>query len=427
MVNQISSGNGRSKLKKQTLKCFLTAFFLDTGLGMFLVIMPQFAMDDFNADARMLGMLGFVHTFCYATGCLVFGTRADQWPRVRMLKVGVCGATAAMILFGLASELWLLYAALIISGLSLGALWPTLQSILTEGHNRKALMGIITVYAISWNSGFMVGMVLGGILYGLGTGKGPMEFAILARWLPAIIFLLTGAVMFLVQWDDTRLGTVHPDMNETPKANRTRFIYAAWITNFTILFTFGVVGSIYPKLAREIHVHAALFGVMLGIGRMIQVALFPVLYYFQQWHYRKRYFFFCLLAAAVSVMILATAESQAAVWVGMILLSVAAGFAYMSSTFYAIFGAPNRGKNLGIHEALIGGGAFFGPLVIGQVAAWCEAGRRIPGFLAHKSAAILRGPYVFLAGVVLLAIVVMAFSFSRNAQSDTPEQGSVKE
>ena len=149
-------------------------------------------------------------TAVYPMGQLVFapiwGRWSDRTGRRRLLLMGLAGYVIAQILFGLATSLWLLYAARILGGILSSATLPVSAAYVadatTEGERGRGMAWLGTATSL----GFVVGPALGGLLarrdlhitarYGhlmidgfsvpffAAAGLGAVTLAAAMRWLP---------------------------------------------------------------------------------------------------------------------------------------------------------------------------------------------------------------------------------------------------
>jgi DHA1 family multidrug resistance protein-like MFS transporter len=140
-----------------------TLFVVMLGYGVIIPILP-FYIENMNAGGTELGLL----TASYAVMRLVFGPiwggLSDRVGRKPILLIGIAGYVITMIWFGLATQLWMLFAARILSGILSSATAPTTMAYIgdsTPEDERGGGMGLLGAAA---GIGTIFGPVLGGFL-----------------------------------------------------------------------------------------------------------------------------------------------------------------------------------------------------------------------------------------------------------------------
>lgn len=151
------------------------------GFGVVIPIMP-FYIENLGAGGTELGLL----VAAYATMRLIFGPiwggLSDRYGRKPILMVGVLGYGMAMILFGLSTELWMLFASRILSGILSSATSPTTMAYIGDSTAEDER---------GWGMGVL------GAAVGLGTILGPGLGGLLASESLSLPFFIAGGMSFL--------------------------------------------------------------------------------------------------------------------------------------------------------------------------------------------------------------------------------------
>ncbi len=164
---------------------FFTMVVVMLGFGMVIPIMP-FYIETFGAGGSALGMLMATYGIMQFLFAPVWGSLSDYYGRKPVLLLGVIGNALAMILMGLSSELWMLFAARALAGMLSSATLPTAMAYIgdsTSEENRGGGMGII-------GAAMGIGMVLGPGLGGWLAGSSLSIPFILAGALSVLAFVL---------------------------------------------------------------------------------------------------------------------------------------------------------------------------------------------------------------------------------------------
>jgi len=146
-------------------------FVVMIGFGITLPVLPFYVERLAQAEGatpRAVVMHIALLTAAYPLGQLVFapvwGRWSDRTGRRPLLLMGMAGYVIAQILFGLATSLWLLYAARIVGGILSSATLPVSAAYVadatTEGERGRGMAWLGTATSL----GFVVGPALGGIL-----------------------------------------------------------------------------------------------------------------------------------------------------------------------------------------------------------------------------------------------------------------------
>ena len=142
--------------KKQVSLIFLAIFIDMIGFGIVIPILP-FAAENFGADGFMLGI--FVASFSLMQFIFspLWGMLSDKVGRRPVILVGLLGSSLSFLVFGLSTNLFVLFASRILSGIFTAATLPTVQAYMadiTSDKDRAKGFGLI------------------GMAFGLGFGLG---------------------------------------------------------------------------------------------------------------------------------------------------------------------------------------------------------------------------------------------------------------
>lgn len=151
------------------------------GFGVVIPIIP-FYMESMGAGGTELGLL----VASYAVMRLIFsplwGSISDKVGRKPIMMIGILGYGITMVLFGLATELWMLFAARILSGVLSSATSPTTMAYIGDSTSEEDRGG---------------GMGMMGAAVGIGTIFGPALGGLLAGESLSVPFLIAGGMSIL--------------------------------------------------------------------------------------------------------------------------------------------------------------------------------------------------------------------------------------
>jgi DHA1 family multidrug resistance protein-like MFS transporter len=140
-------------------------FVVMLGYGIVIPILP-FYIESMGAGGTELGLL----VASYAVMRLIFGPiwggLSDRLGRKPILLVGILGYAVTMVWFGLATQLWMLFAARILAGILSSATAPTTMAFIGDSTPEKERGGGMGLLGAAGGIGTIVGPVLGGFLAG---------------------------------------------------------------------------------------------------------------------------------------------------------------------------------------------------------------------------------------------------------------------
>lgn len=131
--------------RKNLIILAFTLVVVTLGFGVVMPIIPFF-MEQLGAGGTELGLL----VASYAVMRLIFGpiwgSLSDRVGRKPILMIGVLGYGITMVGFGMATKLWMMFAARILSGVLSSATSPTTMAYIgdsTSEEDRGGGMGIL--------------------------------------------------------------------------------------------------------------------------------------------------------------------------------------------------------------------------------------------------------------------------------------------
>ncbi len=133
------------------------------GFGIIMPILPFYA-ENLGASATHLGLLFSVYSVMQFFFAPLWGRFSDRIGRKPVIVAGLAGFSISFFLFGLSTQLWMLYAARILGGVLSSAALPTVMAYAadtSDDEHRGSAMGRISA---AMGLGITFGPVLGGFL-----------------------------------------------------------------------------------------------------------------------------------------------------------------------------------------------------------------------------------------------------------------------
>lgn len=371
---------------RETVRFAAAAFVADWAFYLVFTSVPLRAIE-LGAGPLILGLLPALSSTVYILSSLNFGRLSDRGGRMRMARLGTLAMAAGAILLRTSSSLPMLFVFLPLVSIGGGLFWPAIQAELGDRGPSSGLVRRMGFFNVAWSAGKMLGFWTAGHLaqaYGTAT--------------PLLLAAAFEAAVFMITPPDRPLERPREDATQEPApdaAMRARYRLVARLSN---LVAFGVGATLnyqFPKRLFDIGLQAGDLGNFLGLVGLWQTLAFALLGWRRGWEWSPSILIGTLVFGMGSVGILAWARGEALILACAPGIGIATGVAYSASLFHSLHSDVGRGKNTGIHEALLGSGAFFLPLMGGSLA----------------KAAGLGAPYILCAaafgGIALLAMMLL--------------------
>ena len=365
---------------------YLISFLLDASFGAAALCIPLLAMR-LGGTYDDLGAIGAVGAFLYCIGAIILGRLSDRIGYRRSLIAAALISALCVFSYPSSTRVIHLICLVGLARFALSGFWPPMQAWLGEGKDRRGLLRTLGGFNVSWSLGVMVGPLIGGRLYAVDRSW-PFTFAATGA---GLIFVL----LLLVRVREPP-GPVH-DGEAAPEPSAGRFLRMAWTANFATFFATGAVRSLFPKLASDLGILPTPLGQLMALIGVAQLATFFLVSRTERWQFRLAPLAIAQCLGIAGLLALAAGNSPQVFVLGMLTQGILAGVTFTSSLFYSLCAGGPGGRRAGPHEAILGSGFLFGPILGGLAA-------------EHLGP---RAPYVLAAGVILAAVAVETWILRR--------------
>lgn len=148
--------------KPRLVFIFITVFVDMLGYSMMLPLLPFFVTQN-GGNAAIAGGLSSFYAFIQLFSGPVLGSLSDRVGRKPVLLACLFGTAIAYALFGLAGSLWMLFAAVLLDGLT-GNNLTTSYAYVADVTDEKSRAGGMGMVGAAFGLGLMSGPALGGLL-----------------------------------------------------------------------------------------------------------------------------------------------------------------------------------------------------------------------------------------------------------------------
>ncbi|HAY85128.1 MAG TPA: MFS transporter [Chloroflexi bacterium] len=149
--------------KKNIAILFITLVIIMMGFGMIIPVIP-FLVTEFGASGQELGLLMAIYALMQLIFSPMWGELSDRYGRRPIILLGLIGNGLSMLLMGLASELWMLFAARVLSGLLASATLPTAYAYVSDSTSEEDRGGGMGIMGAAMGVGMVIGPGFSGLL-----------------------------------------------------------------------------------------------------------------------------------------------------------------------------------------------------------------------------------------------------------------------
>jgi DHA1 family multidrug resistance protein-like MFS transporter len=153
----------KKPLNKNIGILFITLVIIMMGFGMVIPVIP-FLVTKFGASGQELGMLMAVYALMQLIFSPMWGELSDRYGRRPIILLGLIGNGLSMLLMGRAAELWMLYAARILSGFLASATLPTAYAYVSDSTSEEDRGGGMGIMGAAMGVGMVIGPGFSGLL-----------------------------------------------------------------------------------------------------------------------------------------------------------------------------------------------------------------------------------------------------------------------
>jgi len=361
-------------MRKGKFILYIVPFSMDVVIALISISIPLFAIK-LGASPLILGGLGFTGGLFYVLLSPLFGRLLDYIGYKYLLPLGSLAYFLSSLALCFSSQVYQLFIFMAFVGVSGAMFWPSLEVLVAHMKTGGPLPRRVSLFNISWCMGAAVGPLVGGVLFQLNLHL-PFYLAGFLSLSISLFILREFLTNEAENSPDNSTGALpeeDPPLEEYLPLNISQkraslYLYAAWIANFASYFSVGMIRYLFPKLSVQLGIQPSVLGILLGIVALFQTLTFYVLGKTVRWHYKWMPLVLLQILGAVGLLLVFLGSSLFIFLLAFMLIGIGGGMTYFSSIFYSLNGHQSKGAKSGIHEAVLGSGALFGPLIGGILA-----------------------------------------------------------
>ncbi|KGR80513.1 MFS transporter [Ureibacillus manganicus] len=401
------------KAKKLALIILMFNMFITMGgIGIIIPVLPSY-LEIFGVGGQVLGFL--IASFALAQFLFspVAGDLSDRYGRKNFIIIGLIIYGISQIIFGLASEVWVLFVARFLTGLGAAFIMPPTMAFvadITTPEERGKGMGQLGA-AISL--GFMIGPGIGGFL-----AEVNLHFPFYASGIVALITALLSLIILPNVQTKSQEQQLQVDVQRPPRENLLQQLVRSVKTPYFILlivvftFSFGIANfqstlSMFLKL--KFNYAPADIAIVITVGGFVGVILqmFIIDILFKKYGEMK-IILINLVAAAITMFLMIFVNGYFVILTVATLFQVATIFIRPAvNTLISKMADRDQGFAAGMNNAYMSLGNMIGPALAGILLEWS-----------------LPSPFIFGA-IILIGCFVLAYGWNRK-NAPTLVQSEVK-
>ena len=358
------------KMKKIILLILMINMFITMGgIGMIIPILPSY-LEIFGVGGQVLGFLVAIFAFAQFIFSPVAGDLSDRYGRKSFIIGGLVVYGLSQIIFGLATDVWILFLGRFLSGVGAAFIMPPIMAYvadITTVEERGKGMGLIGA-AISL--GFMIGPGIGGFL-----GDVDLHFPF---YLAGVIAFASALCSFIV------LPNIKPQVRKEQKVQRENIIaqlarsvktpyFVLLIVVFT--FSFGIANfqaTLSMFLTHKFDYTPTDIAIVITLGGFAGVILqmFIVDHLFKRFGEMK-VIFVNLIFAAITMLLMIYVSGFFVILVVTTIFQIATVFIRPAvNTLISKFADTDQGFAAGMNNAYMSLGNMIGPALAGVLLEW---------------------------------------------------------
>lgn len=362
-ITRILSENYRVMKEYKNLAELLFAVFVSmVGFGLVVPLLPLYARN-FGASGLELGIITSMFALTRVLTSYAGGHFADKIGRKRVISFGLFVYALNMFLFGVATELWHLYALRAVQGAASGVVWPAatvMAADIVKFEDRGKAMGL---FSMMWDLGMAFGPFIGGALSDIIS----MSFSFYVCSGMAFV----SAVLIVLRVKETATHVTHEKEKQTERKELTPYkkvLVGLCVGGFTTSFALGLTMTVLSVYGNEaLGFSEALIGTIFGIRGITRFFVKPLTGELSD-IYGKR--IFLLIGRTINSLATASivfARSFVAFLTPVIVAAAGTGMAMPSNNALvtSIAYKETRGKVMGLFSTGRNLGLLVGPLLGG--------------------------------------------------------------
>jgi MFS family permease len=314
------------------------------------------ARHGFNATQCLL--LGATQGLAYVVFAKFGGAVSSRLGYDRIIQLTMIGTAATNLLLWHLGWRWIPYCIMGLFIAFTGPFWPSAEASVLHARSRLSAPQRLGLYNVTWATLGAFGFFACGFIVSRNLDA--------VVWLPGIVMASQLLFyIFRVRMNAPAVEAVvaHDGNASLDAATKRKFMHLHWLANSLAYFLVSGFSAILPQLGEKLGLTASAMIWLTCSYVFIRAFSFVVLMKWEGWHYRTGWSLASIWVSLACAAVMFFASQPALVLAACIVFGFALALTYSGSLYYSMNYGDNKGEHGGLHEAILGSGILFGPLV----------------------------------------------------------------
>ncbi len=324
----------------------------------------------FHISKQAIGLLFATLSFFQLIFTPIIGRLSDHFGRKPLLLLSLFGTSVSLAIFGLATNLWMLFFARALDGIT-GGNMSVAQAVVSDLYAPKKRAQSFGILAGTWGTSFLIGPVVGGLLSRINLSV-PFFFA---AGLALVATLVTFIFLRETHTSKRRMAVKQISLKQIITSIQQPLIAGLLLVSFLsavisnmIMIAIQIVGVDKFSLTPE---YLSYIMVTMGLTQIF-MQTYGIGWWLKRWPNKLNFVKFSLYAQTITLILLGFLFNLW--WFALLLIIFQLSFSPMRPLTAGILSESSdqaiQGSILGINQSALALGRTIGPIIAGLVMAY---------------------------------------------------------
>lgn len=344
------------------MKIYIFPFLIDLITFLVMLRLADAAGREMHLSNLQTSWFMVSYSACFLVTCLLIGRLLHRHNARPILLVSIVALMVLSVPLFFTATFWPALWLLSVFGVAVACAFNSFQTFMRGEAVAGSLALTIARYTISWSFGIACGFLFGGVLKDIGGPIALAAFSVLAC--SSIIALVLTHRVSDAEHVSADAVVEEADGQAEPQARPvdSRYVVIGWMLCVSANFSQRPLTTFIPKFHAENGSSAWVAGFLLFVLLVGQGVSGYHCHKLRRWLYRLQPLVIVQLLLVAALALLWAAPSFWSSLLVVLVLGFLFGFVYFSCVYY-VSNDVRSSRNVGINEAMVGGGTILGMLV----------------------------------------------------------------